>query len=84
MTNLMKISPDAVSEKGVMVKKYKIKRAGQPTVIVQPHIRKGGIRRNGPVSLNPYKESMRVSVVDSFKGIQEMNDKALKIIAKRM
>ena len=56
---------------------------GSP-IVVQPAVRKAGIRRNrNHKPLNPNRRKMTVNVEESFVEIQEMNDKALKILAKR-
>lgn len=56
----------------------------EPAVVVQPVGRKAGIRRNrNNHPLNPNRRKMTVNVAESFVEIQEMNDKALKILAKR-
>lgn len=44
--------------------------------------KKAGIRRN-KVVLNPNKRDMHISVTESFEDIQKLNEKALKILAKR-
>lgn len=85
MQKSIEITPVSAKKK-VEVKtagKYIVKATVGSTVKTPPKVQKGGIRKNGPVTLSPIQESMRVSVVDSFNGILEMNEKALKIVAKR-
>ncbi|WP_019414884.1 hypothetical protein [Paenisporosarcina sp. TG20] len=56
----------------------------EPSAVGKPVVRKAGIRRNAnQQSLNPNRRKMTVNVAESFIEIQKMNEKALKIVAKR-
>lgn len=56
----------------------------EPSAVVKPVVRKAGIRRNdNHQPLNPNRRKMTVNVAESFIEVQKMNEKALKIVAKR-
>jgi hypothetical protein len=60
------------------------KITAEPSAVVKPVVRKAGIRRNvHHQPLNPNRRKMTVNVAESFIEVQKMNEKALKIVAKR-